>query len=191
MRFKGELSQPGTQSGKFNVFKKLIIPAVFAAVMTLPSGNLRADDDPDFLTIGVGKYDIFRNREEDVELRFDYRFGKKFLVFKPFLTGAYVTNNSSFLGAGVLVDIYLGRRFVLTPQFSPTWWRGKTSNLDLGHALEFRSRLELAYRFDDRSRIGISIDHSSNAGLGDGNPGVESVMLNYSMSMDSVMGMFK
>ncbi|MEQ8228827.1 MAG: acyloxyacyl hydrolase [Rhodospirillales bacterium] len=173
------------------MFKKLIIPAVFAAVMALPSGNLRADDDPDFLTIGVGKYDILRNREEDIELRFDYRFGKKFLVFKPFLTGAYVTNNSSFLGAGVLVDIYLGRRFVLTPQFSPTWWRGKTSNLDLGHALEFRSRLELAYRFDDRSRIGISIDHSSNAGLGDGNPGVESVMLNYSMSMDSVMGMFK
>lgn len=191
MRSKGDVRHLGALSGKPNMFKKLIVPALFAAVMALPSGTLRADDDPDFLTIGVGKYDILRNREEDVELRFDYRFGKKFLVFKPFLTGAYVTNNSSFLGAGVLVDIYLGRRFVLTPQFSPTWWRGKTSNLDLGHALEFRSRLELAYRFDDRSRIGISIDHSSNAGLGDGNPGVESVMLNYSMSMDSVMGMFK
>ena len=174
------------------MFKKLIFPALIAAAMYLPSDTAKADDDdPDFLTMAVGKYDIFRNREEDIELRLDYRFGKKFLIFKPFLTGAYVTNNSSFLGAGVLVDIYLGRRFVLTPQFSPTWWRGKTSNLDLGHALEFRSRLELAYRFDDRSRIGISIDHSSNAGLGDGNPGVESVMLNYSMSMDSVKSMFK
>jgi hypothetical protein len=173
------------------MLKKLIIPALLGAVMALPSGTARAEDDPDFLTLAVGKFDIFRNREEDVELRVDYRFGNKFWLFKPFLTGAYVTNNSSFIGAGVLVDIYLGRRFVLTPQFSPTYWRGKTSNLDLGHELEFRSRLELAYRFDDRSRIGISIDHSSNAGLGDGNPGVESVMLNYSMSMDTLKGMFR
>lgn len=173
------------------MFKKLLVPALLAAVMTLPSGAARSDDDPDFVTFAAGKFDIFRNREEDLELRMDYRFGKKLWIFKPFLTGAYVTNNSSFLGAGVLVDIYLGRRFVLTPQFSPTWWRGKTSNLDLGHALEFRSRVELAYRFDDRSRIGVSIDHSSNAGLGDGNPGVESVMLNYSMSLDTIKGMFK
>ncbi|MCF3628123.1 acyloxyacyl hydrolase [Thalassospiraceae bacterium LMO-SO8] len=173
------------------MFKKLLIPALLAAVTVMPSGTARAEDDPDFLTLAVGKFDIFRNREEDAEIRLDYRFGKKLWIFKPFLTGAYVTNNSSFIGAGLLVDIYLGRRFVLTPQFSPTFWRGKTSNLDLGHALEFRSRLELAYRFDDRSRIGISIDHSSNAGLGDGNPGVESVMLNYSMSMDRIKGLFK
>jgi lipid A 3-O-deacylase len=173
------------------MFKKLIIPALLAAVTVLPSSAARAEDDPDFLTLAVGKFDVFRNREEDAEIRLDYRFGNKFWIFKPFLTGAYVTNNSSFIGAGVLVDIYLGRRFVLTPQFSPTYWRGKTSNLDLGHELEFRSRLELAYRFDDRSRIGISIDHSSNAGLGDGNPGVESVMLNYSMSMDRIKGLFK
>tara|TARA_R110002072_G_scaffold115355_1_gene245608 strand:+ start:680 stop:1201 length:522 start_codon:yes stop_codon:yes gene_type:complete len=173
------------------VLKKLIVPALLAAVTLLPSGAARAADDPDFLTLAVGKFDILHNREEDAEIRLDYRFGNKFWIFKPFLTGAYATNNSSFIGAGVLVDIYLGRRFVLTPQFSPTWWRGETSNLDLGHALEFRSRLELAYRFDDRSRIGISIDHSSNAGLGDGNPGVESVMLNYSVSMDTLKGMFK
>tara|TARA_B100000427_G_scaffold105134_1_gene87168 strand:- start:114 stop:635 length:522 start_codon:yes stop_codon:yes gene_type:complete len=173
------------------MFKKLLIPALLAAAMSVTTGTARADDDPDFVTFAAGKFDIFRNREEDLELRLDYRFGNKFWIFKPFLTSAYVTNNSSFIGAGVLVDIYLGRRFVLTPQFSPTWWRGKTSNLDLGHALEFRSRLELAYRLDDRSRIGISIDHSSNAGLGDGNPGVESVMLNYSMSMDTLTGMFK
>ncbi len=175
--------------------KNLNVSAMLAVAVALSTalapGEARAEDDPDFLTIAVGKFDIFRDRESDAEVRLDYRFGNKFWIFKPFITTAYVTNNSSFIGAGVLADIYLGRRFVLTPQFSPTWWRGKTSNLDLGHALEFRSRLELAYRFDDRSRLGISIDHSSNAGLGDGNPGVESVMLNYSISMDSLRGLFK
>ena len=173
------------------MFKNLIIPAWLAVVMVFPSGAARAADGPDFLTLAVGKFDIYSNREQDAEIRLDYRFGNKFWIFKPFLTAAYVTNNSSFIGAGVLVDIYLGRRFVLTPQFSPTYWRGKTANLDLGYGLEFRSRLELAYRFDDRSRLGISIDHSSNAGLGDSNPGVESVMLNYSVSMDRIKGLFK
>ncbi|MEK9673309.1 MAG: acyloxyacyl hydrolase [Rhodospirillaceae bacterium] len=170
----------------------LSIVAVCACLLgAVVAPAAKADGDPDFLTIAAGKFDVFRNREEDAEIRIDYRFGEKFLIFKPFLTAAYITNNSSFIGAGVLVDVYLGRRWVLTPQFSPTYWRGATDNLDLGYALEFRSRLELAYRLNDRSRIGISIDHSSNAGLGDGNPGVESVMLNYSVSMDSLLGVFK
>ncbi len=169
-----------------------MLATLAVALSLMPFGApAAAQDDPDFLTIAVGKFDVFRNREEDAEIRVDYRFGKKFLIFKPFITGAYVTNESSFIGAGVLVDIYLGRRWVLTPQFSPTYWQGATDNLDLGHALEFRSRLELAYRFGDRSRIGLSIDHSSNAGLGDGNPGVESAMINYSMSMDTLLGFFK
>ena len=84
------------------MFKKLIVPALLAAVTVLPSGAARAADDPDFLTLAVGKFDILRNREEDAEIRLDYRFGNKFWIFKPFLTAAYATNNSSFIGAGVL-----------------------------------------------------------------------------------------
>lgn len=164
--------------------KRLVLLAVFAFALALPpAGTARAEDDPSFLTFGVGKFDIIHDRETDAELRLDYRFGNKFWIFKPFLTGAYVTNGMSFLGAGVLVDVYLGNRWVITPQFSPTWWRGKTDELDLGYGLEFRSRIELAYRFDNRARLGLSIDHSSNAGFGDRNPGTESLMINYSLPM--------
>ena len=90
----------------------------------------------------------------------------------------------SFLGAGVLVDIYLGRRFVLTPSFAPTWWRGKTDTLDLGYPLEFRSQMELSYRFNDRSRLGLAISHYSNASLGDTNPGTETVSVYYSIPLN-------
>ncbi len=61
----------------------------------------------------------------------------------------------TFVGGGVLIDVYFGNRFVVTPSFAPTWWRGKTDKLDLGHGLEFRSQIEFAYRFDDRSRLGL------------------------------------
>ena len=89
------------------------------------------------------------------------------------------------------MDIYFGRRWVLTPSFAPTWWRGKMDDLDLGHGVEFRSQLEFAYRFDDRSRLGLSISHYSNAGLGDSNPGAESLMVKYSIPLGNFSKMFK
>jgi hypothetical protein len=52
---------------------------------------------------------------------------------------------------------------------------------DLGSHLEFKTGLELAYRFDDMSRIGIAFDHISNAGLTKRNPGTESLLLTYSI----------
>lgn len=145
-------------------------------------------DDPSFLTFGVGAFDFNRQKDEGVEFRLDYRTDYKLWIFKPFLTAAGVSNGMSFLGAGVLVDVYFGNRFVVTPSFAPTWWRGKTDTLDLGHALEFRSQIEFAYRFDDRSRLGVAVSHSSNASLGDTNPGTESVLVNYSYPLEKMFG---
>ncbi len=137
-------------------------------------------DDPSFLTTGVGLFDFNREKDEGLEFRFDYRSDKKVWHFKPLATAAIVTNGMSFIGAGLLLDVYFGNRFVVTPSFAPTWWQGKTDDLDLGHGLEFRSQIEFAYRFDDRSRLGLGISHSSNASIGDKNPGTETLMLNYS-----------
>ena len=90
----------------------------------------------------------------------------------------------SFIGAGVLVDIYLGKRLVVTPSFAPTIWRGETDQLDLGHPIEFRSQMEMSYRFNDRSRLGLAISHYSNASLGDTNPGTETISLYYSVPLN-------
>ena len=161
--------------------------AVFLVVSGLSFSSAPAQaDDPGFLTFGVGAFDFNRQKDEGVEFRLDYRTDYKLWIFKPFLTVAGVTNGMSFVGAGVLVDVYFGKRFVVTPSFAPTWWRGKTDTLDLGHALEFRSQIEFAYRFDDRSRLGVAVSHSSNASLGDTNPGTESVLLNYSYPLGKV-----
>ncbi|MFQ5764091.1 MAG: acyloxyacyl hydrolase [Rhodospirillales bacterium] len=137
-------------------------------------------DDPDFLTFGAGWFDFNRQKDQGAEFRIDYRSDLKLWHFKPFLTAAGVSNGMSFIGGGILLDIYFGRRFVVTPSFAPTWWRGKTDDLDLGHGLEFRSQIEFAYRFDDRSRLGVAVSHSSNASIGDTNPGTESLLVNYS-----------
>ncbi|HEX9703578.1 MAG TPA: acyloxyacyl hydrolase [Rhodospirillales bacterium] len=168
----------------------MIRRVVFLAGMALaaalpPSGAARADD-PAFLTVGAGYFDFNRQKDQGAEFRVDYRSDYKLWIFKPFVTAAGVSNGMTFVGAGVLIDVYFGNRFVVTPSFAPTWWRGKTDDLDLGHSVEFRSQIEFAYRFDDRSRLGLAVSHSSNASLGDANPGTETVMLNYSYPLGSL-----
>ncbi len=146
-----------------------------------------AADDPDFLTLSAGWFDFNRQKDDGAEFRLEYRSNLKLWELKPFATLSVAANGMTFLGAGVLMDVYFGRRWVLTPSFAPTWWRGKTDTLDMGHAVEFRSQLELAYRFDNRSRLGFSVSHFSNASLGDTNPGTESAMINYSIPFSNLI----
>lgn len=51
---------------------------------------------------------------------------------------------------------------------------------DLGGPLEFRSGFELSRRVGQRTRLGLSFDHLSNAGLYDSNRGSESLVLVWS-----------
>ena len=160
-----------------------------AAALLFAVPNAQADDglkdDPEFLSVGVGYYDFNRQKEEGAEFRLEYRSDKKFFFFKPFLAAAYTSTSQGFVGAGVLIDLYLGRRFVLTPSFAPHYYWGGNNKLDLGHALEFRSQLEFAYRFDNRSRLGVAISHYSNASIGDTNPGTETATVYYSIPLNT------
>jgi len=143
-------------------------------------------DDPAFVSVGAGTYDWNRQKDEGVEVRLEYRHDKKYLgFFKPFVAVAATNSSSSFfVGAGVLADIYFGKRLVLTPSFAPHYYRGGNAKLDLDYALQFRSQVELAYRFDDRSRLGVAVSHYSNASLGKTNPGTESAQIYYSIPVD-------
>ena len=137
-------------------------------------------DDPDFLTFGAGWFDWNRQKSPAVEFRLEYRSDQKVWIFKP-LGGLMGTSDGAvYAYAGVGIDAFFGRRFVVTPRFAPGYYR-KGSGLELGHELEFRSQIEFAYRFDDRSRLGMSFYHLSNAGLSDNNPGTEVLSLNYSI----------
>lgn len=170
--------------------KGLAVAAMVAglAVAVVPQPALA--DDPDFLTFSAGWFDFNRQKDQGGEFRLEYRSDYKLWIFKPFVALSGASNGMSFVGAGILTDFFFGRRIVVTPSFAPTWWRGATDDLDLGHAVEFRSQLEIAYRFDDRSRLGLSISHYSNAGIGDDNPGTESIMLNYSVPFGKIGNLF-
>ncbi len=156
-----------------------------AAAFSAPQGA-RADD-PDFLSFGGGYFDWNRQKSPAAEFRIEYRSDKKFWIFKP-LGGLMATSDGAvYPYAGVGIDVFFGRRVVVTPSFAPGYYH-KGSGLDLGHELEFRSQIEFAYRFDDRSRLGVAVSHMSNASIGDTNPGTESAILYYSMPLSRIFG---
>ena len=174
--------------GQFkHIATKRIATAFAIGACVLGAGlDVAQADDPAFVSIAAGVYDWNRQKDQGVEVRMEYRHDEKWLGFlKPFAAGAYTnSSNSFFIGAGVLTDLYFGKRWVLTPSFAPHYYNGGNEDLDLDYALEFRSQLELAYRFDDRSRLGLAVSHYSNASLGETNPGTESAMLYYSIPVD-------
>ncbi len=153
-----------------------------AALMAAPDRAVAADD-PWFLSLGVGAYDFNRQKEQGAEFRAELRSDYKLWNFKPFAAAAYTSTEQGFIGAGVLFDLYFGNRIVVTPSFAPHYYWGGNDKLDLDYPLEFRSQLEIAYRFDNRSRLGLAISHYSNASLGDTNPGTETATVYYSIPL--------
>ena len=140
-------------------------------------------DDFAFLSIGAGYYDFNRKKETGKEFRAEYRSDKKLSIFRPFAAFSATNTSQGFIGAGILLDIYVGRRFVMTPSFAPHYYWGGNKKLDLGHSIEFRSQMEFAYRLDNRSRLGMAISHYSNAGIGSTNPGTETATVYFSVPL--------
>jgi lipid A 3-O-deacylase len=147
-------------------------------------GPARAEDDPSFVSLSAGGYDIIGVHSHPAGFAGgEFRFGTKLWIFKPML-GVIGTSSGSFYGyGGFLVDIYLSPRWVLTPNGAFGYF-SQGSGTDLGSHSEFRTGAELAYRFDDRSRLGLQFHHISNAGISKKNPGEEDAGIVYSIPFD-------
>lgn len=154
--------------------------AAAALALTLVAAPDTAHADaPGLVALGLGAYDVLQ-RDTEAQFRMEYRFAQSFLwIIKP-LVGVFTTTDRTFFGyAGVRIELPLGDHVMLMGDTAAGYWHhGK--GLNLGDALEFKSGVELAYRFSDESRFGIGFDHISNAGIAKLNPGVESLLLVYS-----------
>ena len=94
------------------------------------------------------------------------------------ITGALITaDNAAYFYTGVQAQYKIGK-FDLTPSFTPGFYE-KGSGKDLGHALEFKTEVQLSLNLFENSQFGMSYNHISNASLGDKNPGANSYMFNF------------
>jgi len=168
------------QTSKTRALKVLTVVCTFLVMLsvslTVPMHNAHADDVP-LLNVGLGYFDTFGDHAA-AELRVEYRDDFKVMVFKPF-AGLFVTSDGSLYGyTGIYSDFPLTDRLTFTPSVAPGYYH-RGEGKDLGHEFEIKSSLELSYRMDNDSRIGLHFHHMSNAGLGnDNNPGIETIGIN-------------
>lgn len=160
--------------------------ALAGALICAAAGNAEAARDRSFFTIGAGAFDI-NDDYTAANFNLEWRAEPWFWNLRPFVGGSVTTDAGLYGYAGLALDIYFGEHVVVTPNFAPALYE-EGDGKDLGYALEFRSGIEVAWRFEDRSRLGIALHHLSNAGLGDDNPGTETLMLNYSMPTHGLLG---
>jgi lipid A 3-O-deacylase len=159
--------------------------AAMAVAALVVAAQPATAQDPAFLVVNGGYFDFNRQKHPAGEFGLQYRSDQKLWIFQPMVGVMRTTTASTDIYAGISLDIFFGDRFVVRPSFAPSYYnRGAGHNL--GYALEFRSAIEFAYRFDDRSRLGLEIYHMSNAGLGNGNPGEESAILTYALPMTKI-----
>lgn len=146
-----------------------------------------AGDDVDRLSVGAGWFDVLDD-QDSADFRLEYRFGKTFLGFiKPWV-GAEANLDGALYGAGgVLADIFLTDRIMITPSFGiGAYSDGNSKNL--GHVIEFRSQIEIGYQFENQSRVSLGFSHASNAHLDEDNPGTEVAMIYYHVPVGGLFG---
>ncbi len=162
--------------------------AVAVLVLTLAVGGQRAAaQDPAFLVIGAGGYDVNKQDNTAAEFSLQYRSDVDLWIFRPFAGLMATTDSAVNVYAGIGIDLFFGNRWVVRPSFAPGFY-AEGDGKDLGHSVEFRSGVEIAYRFDDRARLGLELYHLSNASIGSRNPGEESLILTYAVPISSLFG---
>ena len=94
------------------------------------------------------------------------------------ITGGMITaDNATYMYTGVQAQYKIGS-LNFTPSFAPGYYN-QGNGKDLGHALEFKSEVQLSLELPKDSQFGFSYNHLSNASLGSKNPGANSYMFNF------------
>lgn len=115
-----------------------------------------------FFGLSVGMYDPVTHNEKAAAFNLEWQPGVKIAGFLQPIFGAIVTTNGAMLGYGGLgVPFKVTDHVMLMPSIAMGAYR-KGGGYDLGRTLAYRIGTELAYEFQDKSRIGLNLHILTN-----------------------------
>jgi len=129
--------------------------------------------------IGPGIFNVDQ-RHPRFMFQFEYRWEPHCHHVRPLVTLFVNTDQTFYIGGGVGYDIFIGKRFVLTPTFAAGWYEQRHGR-KLGFPINFRSALEASVVLGNKGRIGAQFSHISNARMFVHNPGVDSLVFYYAI----------
>lgn len=129
----------------------------------------------DLLYLGAGINNVRRKKHsQSTEFRAEYKFHQKWWVFHPLVGASFTTKKQLYAYSGISLDLIFKRHIAFVPNFVIGYYN-KGDGKDLGFPLEFRTGIELSFIFNNMTRVGAHISHTSNASLGRKNPGLETL----------------
>ena len=163
---------------------KIFLTLLFSVFFTLSvnAEDLKVNNQNTEFNVYTGMFDFSDDGKKSTLLGFQHQNEdlnrNTFLGNLSPITGALITADAaSYLYTGVQAQYKLGSLNV-TPSFTPgLYFEG--DGKDLGHLIEFKSELQFSLDLSNRSELGFSYNHISNASLGDKNPGANSYMFNF------------
>ena len=134
------------------------------------------------LNFFTGNFDFSDDKQKSILIGFQHQdenlHRNTFLGNISPITGGFLTENSAaYIYTGIEWNVDLGG-MTFTPSFAPGLYH-EGDGKDLGHILEFKSEVQLSYKTSEKSSLGLSYNHVSNASLGNKNPGANSYMFNF------------
>jgi lipid A 3-O-deacylase len=134
------------------------------------------------LSVALGNFDYSDKSKKASMLDLTYGFAENktstFLGEVVPVFGAFVTADSAaMIYSGAKIDYRFGS-FVVTPSFTPGIY-SKGNGKDLGHAIEFKSQINLGFELGSNINVSAGYSHVSNASFGDKNPGANSYSFNF------------
>jgi hypothetical protein len=152
-----------------------LLPLPLATGLILTQSSAAAAD----LSMALGGFDV--GKEATAMGQVEYRFPTDWSGFRP-QAGLFATADSgAYVYAGIGYPFAINETWSLIPSLSGGYYSDGAGK-DLGYDVEFYSQLRLEYRLSPGAGIGLGVGHISNAGIGDKNPGAETVYLSYSVS---------
>lgn len=135
------------------------------------------------LKLGAGSYDTFQDDGEGAvalkaELHSTIRPWDSWHSLHPFI-GVDTTNHGGYYAnAGLAGDIAITPNVLLTPSLAAGYYEEGGAK-DIGTNFALRPGLELAYRFNNESKVGLEV--TSTMGVSSDDDSYEAVTLNYHM----------
>lgn len=174
---------------KFGELKNLVVASALAIVAATPayaaSAANQSAQSKDYITGYIGYFDIIRHNQDTTQFGLEYRAKPLQYNIRP-IVGVNITPDSAVYGyvglnwEAPLID----NQLYLIPNFAAGIYK-KGDGKQLGGPIEFRSGIELAYQFPNSQRLGLAFNHISNASIYDHNPGSETLLVTYSVPLDS------
>lgn len=173
--------------------KYIYSAALILAAFIAPASNAQdsmiglGDTNENYLSLGIGQWDVFDGDDTATDLRVEYRHGESlFWEIKPWGGLEATTDGSVWVGGGLLADFNITPNIYVIPSLGAGLYAQGGSDKDLGSAIEFRSQLEGGYQFMNGHRLGVALSHISNLDIDDKNPGTEILNLYYSIPVGNL-----